>query len=208
MVSEGDRFDGGILTAGWRDNRRGITLDPKGWTATRAIAHRMVDDTVARFALVRYRRVWQPMTDEALRRFQTPVPCGPTPLAGVDVRAVGVIDLPQALRFHGLAVPCVRSGAFGASEVDEDAGGKRLGENAWGLAAGPCGWCRRMPISGWMLARRGGWSPRVVPWATVRPAFLRRRGRPRPGRLMIWRLSRRFAGARGFGLMSRVGSGR
>ena len=37
------------------------TLDPQDWEATRALAHRMIDDAIAYVQTVRERPVWQAM---------------------------------------------------------------------------------------------------------------------------------------------------
>ena len=39
-------------------NTKEETLDPDDWEATRALAHRMVDEAVEHLALVRERPVW------------------------------------------------------------------------------------------------------------------------------------------------------
>lgn len=56
------------------------TLDPKDWTETRALAHRMIDDAVAHLSTVRERPVWQPMPEAVRESFHAPLPMAPTPL--------------------------------------------------------------------------------------------------------------------------------
>jgi glutamate/tyrosine decarboxylase-like PLP-dependent enzyme len=56
------------------------TLDPQDWAATRALAHRMVDEAVDHLAQVRERPVWRPMPDDTRARLQTPLPEGPETL--------------------------------------------------------------------------------------------------------------------------------
>jgi len=56
------------------------TLDPDDWDATRALAHRMVDEAVEHLAQVRDRPVWQPMPDDVRTRLQTGLPSEPSPL--------------------------------------------------------------------------------------------------------------------------------
>ncbi|MDP4031613.1 MAG: pyridoxal-dependent decarboxylase [Pseudorhodobacter sp.] len=65
------------------------TLDPADWTATLALAHRMVEDAVAHLRDVRARPVWQAMPDAVRHSYDAPLPQGPTPLAEVwdDLRA-------------------------------------------------------------------------------------------------------------------------
>ena len=59
------------------------TLDPDDWEATRALAHRIVDEAVDYLARVRERPAWAPMPEEVRASFQTSLPEGPTPLATV-----------------------------------------------------------------------------------------------------------------------------
>ena len=56
------------------------TLDPKDWTDTRALAHRVVDDAVTHLSTVRERPVWQPMPQVVRDSFHAPLPMGPMPL--------------------------------------------------------------------------------------------------------------------------------
>jgi glutamate/tyrosine decarboxylase-like PLP-dependent enzyme len=59
------------------------TLDPDDWEATRALAHRMVDEAVAHLAHVRERAVWTPMPDDVRARLKTGLPQTPSPLEKV-----------------------------------------------------------------------------------------------------------------------------
>ena len=59
------------------------TLDPDDWEATRALAHRMVDEAVAHLAQVRERAVWTPMPDDVRARLRTGLPQTPSPLEKV-----------------------------------------------------------------------------------------------------------------------------
>lgn len=59
------------------------TLDPEDWTATRALAHQIVDAAVTHLAEVRQRPVWQRMPDAVPGTFGSALPDGPTPLAEV-----------------------------------------------------------------------------------------------------------------------------
>jgi glutamate/tyrosine decarboxylase-like PLP-dependent enzyme len=59
------------------------TLDPDDWEATRALAHRMVDEAVEHLAQVRERPVWMPMPDDVRARLQTGLPENPAPLEEV-----------------------------------------------------------------------------------------------------------------------------
>ena len=61
-------------------NTKEETLDPDDWEATRALAHRMVDDAVAHLSGVRDRPVWSPMPDDVRMRLQTAMPHDPAPL--------------------------------------------------------------------------------------------------------------------------------
>ena len=65
------------------------TLDPADWTATLALAHRMVEDAVAHLRDVRDRPLWQAMPDAVRHSYDAPLPQGPRPLAEVwdDLRA-------------------------------------------------------------------------------------------------------------------------
>ncbi len=52
------------------------TLDPADWDAFRALAHRMVDDTVEYLATLRERAPWQPMPPAVRDSFREPLPRG------------------------------------------------------------------------------------------------------------------------------------
>jgi aromatic-L-amino-acid decarboxylase len=52
------------------------TLDPADWEAFRALAHRMVDDTLDHLASLRDRPAWQPMPPAVRDGFDEPLPCG------------------------------------------------------------------------------------------------------------------------------------
>lgn len=56
------------------------SLDPDDWAATRALAHRMVDEAVDHLHQVRERPVWRPMPDAVRASFQTGLPDDPTSL--------------------------------------------------------------------------------------------------------------------------------
>ncbi|HWK90596.1 MAG TPA: pyridoxal-dependent decarboxylase, partial [Longimicrobium sp.] len=53
------------------------TLDPESWDDFRALAHRMVDETVAHLSTLRERPAWQPLPDDVRASFD-----GPPPRAG------------------------------------------------------------------------------------------------------------------------------
>lgn len=57
------------------------TLDPSDWTATRTLAHRMVDDAIDRLGTVRDRPLWQAMPDAVRASYAAPLPHEPQPLA-------------------------------------------------------------------------------------------------------------------------------
>jgi len=59
------------------------TLDPADWPSFRALAHRMVDDTLDHLAALRSQPAWQPMPDSVRNSFREPVPFEPTPPASV-----------------------------------------------------------------------------------------------------------------------------
>ncbi|MET0397227.1 MAG: pyridoxal-dependent decarboxylase [Longimicrobiaceae bacterium] len=50
------------------------TLDPESWDRFRALAHRMLDDTLDHLATLRERPAWQPLPDEVRRALDEPVP--------------------------------------------------------------------------------------------------------------------------------------
>jgi glutamate/tyrosine decarboxylase-like PLP-dependent enzyme len=50
------------------------TLDPDSWDRFRALAHRMLDDTLDHLATLRERPAWQPLPDEVRRALDEPVP--------------------------------------------------------------------------------------------------------------------------------------
>jgi aromatic-L-amino-acid/L-tryptophan decarboxylase len=56
------------------------TLDPADWDATRALAHRMVDDAIDHLHGVRDRPLWQEMPASVRAGFTGPLPQGPQPL--------------------------------------------------------------------------------------------------------------------------------
>ena len=53
------------------------TLDPENWDEMRALAHRMVDDSISYLETVRERPVWQQIPDEIAARFDEPAPLEP-----------------------------------------------------------------------------------------------------------------------------------
>jgi aromatic-L-amino-acid decarboxylase len=62
------------------DNRPEETLDPDDWSATKALAHRIVDDAVAHLESLRDRPVWLEMPETVRAAYRTPMPEQPTPL--------------------------------------------------------------------------------------------------------------------------------
>jgi glutamate/tyrosine decarboxylase-like PLP-dependent enzyme len=50
------------------------TLDPESWDRFRALAHRMLDDTLDHLATLRERPAWRPLPDEVRRALDEPVP--------------------------------------------------------------------------------------------------------------------------------------
>jgi aromatic-L-amino-acid decarboxylase len=56
-------------------------LDPHDWDALRALAHRMLDDSLDHLATRRAQPVWRPMTDDVRAVFDTPLPRTPQGLA-------------------------------------------------------------------------------------------------------------------------------
>ncbi len=61
-------------------NDKEETPDPDDWEASRALAHRMVDEAVAHLAGVRERPVWIAMPEDVRARLQTDLPEAPSPL--------------------------------------------------------------------------------------------------------------------------------
>jgi aromatic-L-amino-acid decarboxylase len=61
----------------------GPTLDPVDWDATRAQAHKMLDDMIDYLANLRERPVWTPIPQEVRDNFRAPLPSAPTPLEDV-----------------------------------------------------------------------------------------------------------------------------
>ncbi len=59
------------------------TLDPIDWSDVRALAHRMIDDSIGYLRDVRERPVWQEMPAEVKAAFEAPLPRFPTPLDDV-----------------------------------------------------------------------------------------------------------------------------
>ena len=54
------------------------TLDPADWTSFRALAHRMVDDTLDHLSGLRTRPAWQSMPDQVRDSFNEPLPLEPS----------------------------------------------------------------------------------------------------------------------------------
>jgi aromatic-L-amino-acid/L-tryptophan decarboxylase len=72
-----------------------MTLDPADWTATREVAHRMVDDMLTFLETVRERPAWQPVPADVKARLMEPVPMAGAPLAHVyDQFARDVLPYP------------------------------------------------------------------------------------------------------------------
>ena len=59
------------------------SLDPQDWSAFRALAHRMLDETIDGIANVRSRPVWQPIPDDVRAAFKADVPREASDLAEV-----------------------------------------------------------------------------------------------------------------------------
>jgi glutamate/tyrosine decarboxylase-like PLP-dependent enzyme len=62
------------------ENGHEETLDPDDWSAVQALAHRIIDDSVAHLRDLRIRPVWQDMPDNVRAAYRAPVPENPTPL--------------------------------------------------------------------------------------------------------------------------------
>ena len=64
-------------------------LDPADWSEFRAMAHRMLDETIDHIETIRERPVWRQQPDETRARFARPLPHEPRDLSEVldDVRA-------------------------------------------------------------------------------------------------------------------------
>ncbi|WGR74020.1 MULTISPECIES: aspartate aminotransferase family protein [unclassified Bradyrhizobium] len=61
----------------------GNSLDPQDWNEFRALAHRMLDETIDGIANVRARPVWRPIPDDVRAKFRADVPRRATDLADV-----------------------------------------------------------------------------------------------------------------------------
>lgn len=72
------------------------TLDPADWEGIRALAHRMVDDGIARLQGLRHGPVWLPMSQDMRVAFSGPVPLGPEPLEDVYADVMARV-LPHAM---------------------------------------------------------------------------------------------------------------
>lgn len=59
------------------------TLDPNDWSDVRAVAHRMIDDSIGYLRDVRKRPVWQEMPVDVKATFEAPLPRVPSPLEDV-----------------------------------------------------------------------------------------------------------------------------
>jgi len=65
------------------DDSHEETLDPRDWSAARAVAHRAVDDAIAHLSGVRERPAWQEPPPPVRAFFTQPLPQAPTALADV-----------------------------------------------------------------------------------------------------------------------------
>jgi len=63
-----------LVRGGVRDVEIDASLDPQDWSELRALAHRMLDDTIDSIADVRARAVWQPAPDQIRASFKAGVP--------------------------------------------------------------------------------------------------------------------------------------
>ncbi|MEY9878528.1 aspartate aminotransferase family protein [Bradyrhizobium sp. USDA 329] len=61
----------------------GTSLDPQDWTEFRALAHRMLDETIDGIANVRVRPVWQPIPEDVRAAFRADLPREASDLAEV-----------------------------------------------------------------------------------------------------------------------------
>jgi glutamate/tyrosine decarboxylase-like PLP-dependent enzyme len=59
------------------DEDRELTLDPADWSATRALAHRIVDDAIDHLSQVRDQPVWCPTPEDVAARLRQPAPRQP-----------------------------------------------------------------------------------------------------------------------------------
>jgi glutamate/tyrosine decarboxylase-like PLP-dependent enzyme len=66
-----------------RQAATGGSLDPQDWSEFRALAHRMLDETIDQIAHVRERPVWQPIPDAVRAKFKADVPRDASDLAEV-----------------------------------------------------------------------------------------------------------------------------
>ena len=71
------------------------SLDPQDWTATRAQAHRMLDDMLDYIAHIRERPVWTPMPDSVRRHFRGAIAREPASLEAVHREFLDLV-LPYA----------------------------------------------------------------------------------------------------------------
>lgn len=66
-------------------------LDPADWDATRAQAHRMLDDMLDHIRTIREQPVWQPMPQETREHFRAPLPHTGQPLEDIHVEFLNAI---------------------------------------------------------------------------------------------------------------------
>jgi aromatic-L-amino-acid/L-tryptophan decarboxylase len=64
-------------------NRPEETLDPQDWSATRALAHKIIDDAIHHLSDVRNRPVWREMPAAVRAAYQAPLPENPVPLVEI-----------------------------------------------------------------------------------------------------------------------------
>lgn len=66
-----------------QDSVTGASLDPQDWSEFRALAHRMLDETIDGIANIRARPVWQPISNEVRAALKSDVPREASDLAEV-----------------------------------------------------------------------------------------------------------------------------
>ncbi len=125
------------------------TLDPADWAATRALAHRMVDDAIAHLRGVRHRPVWQPMPDGVRATWLTPAPEEPQPLDQVyDELSVNL--LPYSM---GNIHPRFWGWYMGASNFTGALGDFLAAIDGSNLGGGNTAACPARPAGGELAAR-------------------------------------------------------
>jgi aromatic-L-amino-acid decarboxylase len=112
-----------------------LILDPKDWSAFRALGHAALDDAIDYLEGVRERPVWQEVPEDVRERLRSPLPLEPSPLEAIYGEFVrDVLPYPTGNihpRFfgwvHGSGTPTGALAELLAATMNSNAGGRNHG---------------------------------------------------------------------------------